>query len=219
MWNIDERYGSIGFHEAKQCALICVDEICEAIKPIRYGLDYINKRDDWDEVKEEINCVLESRIDRSYEAWHASEKEQMFRAVDDVIGDGTLEVPVPDMSRETIYDDEPKTEKEVEAHKECAEIRKAAWKEIQQLIEMSVGVLLDERQAQAIEKDKKVQVLRSKMVYKRKYEISPTDGYRWKKIQAPPQTPQAQLFAGFVGRSTPCPAEPAKRLASFSPLP
>jgi hypothetical protein len=54
MWNIDERYGSIGFHEAKQCALICVDEICEAIKPIRYGLDYINKRDDWDEVKEEI---------------------------------------------------------------------------------------------------------------------------------------------------------------------
>ena len=126
------------------------------------------------EVKEEINCVLESRIDRAYEAWYASEKEQMFRAVDDVIGDGTLEVPVPDMSRETIYDDEPKTEKEVEAHKECAEIRKAAWKEIQQLIEMSVGVLLDERQAQAIEKDKKVQVLRSKMVYKRKYEISPT---------------------------------------------
>jgi hypothetical protein len=61
-------------------------------------------------------------------------------------------------------------------HKECAEIRKAAWKEIQQLIEMSVGVLFDERQAQAIEKDKKVQVLRSKMVYKRKYEISPTDG-------------------------------------------
>ena len=27
MWNIDERYGSIGFHEAKQCALIAVDEL------------------------------------------------------------------------------------------------------------------------------------------------------------------------------------------------
>jgi hypothetical protein len=100
---------------------------------------------------------------------------------------GMLEVPVPDMSRETIYDDEPKTEKEIEAnynvterlkpmhrsahtrrpvsgeaievpyrhtHKECAEIRKAAWKEIQQLIEMSVGVLLDERQADAAERDK-----------------------------------------------------------------
>jgi hypothetical protein len=108
----------------------------------------------------------------------------MFRAVDEVVGDGMLEVPVPDMSRETIYDDEPKTEKEVEAHKECAEIRKAAWKEIQELIEMSVGVLLDEGQAQAVERDKKVKVLRSKMVYKYKYEISPTDGkeyfLKWK---------------------------------------
>jgi hypothetical protein len=36
--------------------------------------------------------------------------------------------------------------------------------------------VLDERQAQVVEKDKKVQVLRSKMVYKRKDEISPTDG-------------------------------------------
>jgi hypothetical protein len=41
---------------------------------------------------------------------------------------------------------------------------------------MNSDMLLDERQSQAIEKDKKVQVLRSKMVYKRKYEISPTDG-------------------------------------------
>lgn len=38
-----------------------------------------------------------------------TEKERIFRAVDEVIGDGMLEVPVPDMSRETIYDDEPKT--------------------------------------------------------------------------------------------------------------
>ena len=108
----------------------------------------------------------------------------MFRAVDEVVGDDMLEVPVPDMSQETIYDDEPKTEKEVEALKECAEIRKATWKEIQQLIEMSVGVLPDERQAQAVERDKKEQVLRSKMVYKHKYDILPTDGkaffLKWK---------------------------------------
>jgi hypothetical protein len=138
------------------------------------------------EVREEINCMLESRIDKAYEAWYANEKETMFRAVDEVVGDGMLEVPVPDMSRETIYDDEPETEKEVEAHKECAEIRKSAWKEIQQLIEMSVGVLLDERQAQTVERDKKVQVLQSKMVCKFKYEISPTDGkeyfLKWKAI-------------------------------------
>ena len=41
-------------NEGIQCALICVDEILQAIKPIRYGLDYINKRDDWEEVKQEI---------------------------------------------------------------------------------------------------------------------------------------------------------------------
>ena len=40
-----------------------------------------------------------------------------------------LEVQVPDMTRETMYDDEPKTEKEVEVHKECSEIRKAACKD------------------------------------------------------------------------------------------
>ena len=28
------------------------------------------------EVKEEINCVFESRIDKAYEAWYASEKER-----------------------------------------------------------------------------------------------------------------------------------------------
>ena len=32
MWNIDERYGSIGFHEAKQCVLVAVDERLKVIK-------------------------------------------------------------------------------------------------------------------------------------------------------------------------------------------
>ena len=136
------------------------------------------------EVREEVNCVLESRIDKAYESWYESEKEKMFRAVDQVLGDGELEVPVPNMDRKPIYDDEPKTEREVETHKECAEIRKAAWKEIQQLIDMSVGVLLDDKQARDLERDKRVQILRSKMVYKRKYQISPTDGkeyfLKWK---------------------------------------
>ena len=128
--------------------------------------------------------MLESRIDNAYEAWYASEKETMFRPVGEVVGGGMLEVPVPDMSRETIYDDEPETEKEVEVHKDCTEIWKAAWKQIQQLIEMSVGVLQDEWQAQAVERDKKEQVLRSKMVYKHKYDILPTNGkayfLKWK---------------------------------------
>lgn len=47
MWNIDERYGSIGFHEAKQCALICLEEL------------FVNntkesKHNYWIDVKEEI---------------------------------------------------------------------------------------------------------------------------------------------------------------------
>jgi hypothetical protein len=50
-------------------------------------------RDVW----EEINCMLESRIDNAYEAWYASEKETMFRPVGEVVGGGMLEVPVPDM--------------------------------------------------------------------------------------------------------------------------
>ena len=44
MWSVEEKYGSIGSHEAKQCALIVVDEI-EAV--IGYQLY-------WQEVREEI---------------------------------------------------------------------------------------------------------------------------------------------------------------------
>ena len=42
------------FEEDKQCALIVVDEILEAIKFLNYGIQYINQREYWDEVKEEI---------------------------------------------------------------------------------------------------------------------------------------------------------------------
>jgi hypothetical protein len=51
MWNIDERYGSIGFHEAKQCALIAVDEIIN----VTVGLNgWIDGFQYWEEVKKEI---------------------------------------------------------------------------------------------------------------------------------------------------------------------
>ena len=50
MWNIDERYGSIGFHEAKECALIAVDEIL-SINSIDKDLEL---SDYWEEVKQEI---------------------------------------------------------------------------------------------------------------------------------------------------------------------
>jgi hypothetical protein len=39
---------------AKQCALIAVEEIMSALTYLPYGLDYLNKISDWQEVKQEI---------------------------------------------------------------------------------------------------------------------------------------------------------------------
>ena len=50
MWNIDERYGSIGFYEAKQCALVAVDEILN-INSVDKDVEL---SDYWEEVKQEI---------------------------------------------------------------------------------------------------------------------------------------------------------------------
>ena len=50
MWNIDERYGSIGFHEAKQCALVAVDEIL-SINTVDKDVEL---SDYWEKVKQEI---------------------------------------------------------------------------------------------------------------------------------------------------------------------
>jgi hypothetical protein len=43
--------------KAKQCALIAVDEIMSALTYLPYGLDYLNKISDWQEVKEEIEAL------------------------------------------------------------------------------------------------------------------------------------------------------------------
>ena len=48
----------INLSDAKQCALIAVDEILDAIKNFHYGLEYLNQRDFWEEVKQEIENVL-----------------------------------------------------------------------------------------------------------------------------------------------------------------
>ena len=39
---------------AKQCALIAVDEIMNALPPFTYGLEFVAKIDYWQEVKQEI---------------------------------------------------------------------------------------------------------------------------------------------------------------------
>ena len=84
---------------------------------------------------------MTERIDEAYERWYRREK--VYRAEDQVVGDGTIEVPVPAMSllkSEVVYDDEPKNQKELERHPEKPAIISSAQKEVQQLIDMQVGV-------------------------------------------------------------------------------
>tara|TARA_R110000868_G_scaffold131781_1_gene342016 strand:- start:300 stop:515 length:216 start_codon:yes stop_codon:yes gene_type:complete len=55
MWNIDERYGSIGFHEAKQCAMIAVNQIIGAIDFDWMEVQNLESEHRyWEQVKEEI---------------------------------------------------------------------------------------------------------------------------------------------------------------------
>ena len=88
-----------------------------------------------------------------------------------------------DTSRDPIYDDEPRNQRELEAHAEKDAILEAAAKEMQALIDMNIGVQLTEAQALEVV-NSGVKILRSKMVYKRKYGISETDGkeyfLKWK---------------------------------------
>ncbi len=65
--------------------------------------------------KEVVHYATTERIDEAYERWYGSEK--VYRAQDLAVGDGTMEVPVPDMSilkSEVVYDDEPKNPEELD---------------------------------------------------------------------------------------------------------
>ena len=57
MHNVEERFGSMGFHEAKQCAIIAVDEIgtlkAESFDELPNPHHYFS-RNYWQEVKQEI---------------------------------------------------------------------------------------------------------------------------------------------------------------------
>ena len=64
MCNIEERFGSVGIYEGKECALIAVDEILEATKTIyKWGggspeklihVEEVKYDTYWQEVKQEI---------------------------------------------------------------------------------------------------------------------------------------------------------------------
>lgn len=57
MCNIEERFGSVGIYEGKECALIAVDEIIKLYNPENYGLEMDTAFESiyyWQEVKKEI---------------------------------------------------------------------------------------------------------------------------------------------------------------------
>ena len=53
-FHIHERVVFMPLPEAKQCALIAVDEILSELTEIPYGLEYLNRLNYWLEVKQEI---------------------------------------------------------------------------------------------------------------------------------------------------------------------
>jgi len=52
---------SLEYEEAMQCALIAVDEVANILCDLPYGLDYINRRDYWEQVKKELEEMMEPR--------------------------------------------------------------------------------------------------------------------------------------------------------------
>ena len=53
-FHIHERVIFMPLPEAKQCALIAVDEILSELTEIPYGLEYLNRLNYWLDVKQEI---------------------------------------------------------------------------------------------------------------------------------------------------------------------
>jgi len=48
---------SLDARDAKQCALIALEEILDALKFMPYGIQYLSARDYFEEVKEEIELL------------------------------------------------------------------------------------------------------------------------------------------------------------------
>jgi hypothetical protein len=71
--------------------------------------------------------------------------------------------------------DEPKNPKELERHPDKPVIISSTQKEVQQLIDMEVGVDQTDEKVRKLQRDPPVRILNSRFVHKRKYEISPVD--------------------------------------------
>ena len=131
--------------------------------------DQLKKNAICNEVSEHLwNIVLE----KAHEAYEKFESRVGKPGDDETSEHGTLSVPVPD-DKPVIYDDEPRNSAEVLKHPEKEAILESARKEMQQMIDMDIGVLLTPGEIQDL-LARGDRILRAKMVYKRKYAISPT---------------------------------------------
>ena len=100
-----------------------------------------------------------------------------------------MEVPVPAMSiskSEVVYDDEPKNPKELDRHPDKQAIMSSAQKEVQQLIDMQVGVQQTDEQVRKLEQDPTVRILNSRFVHR-------------ESIKSLPRTIRSILTSGRVG--------------------
>ena len=82
--------------------------------------------------KEVVHYAMTERIDEAYDHWY--DRGKAYRAEEQVVGDGTMEVPVPAMSllkSEEVYDDEPTNTKELDRHPDKQAIMSSAQKEVQ----------------------------------------------------------------------------------------
>ena len=119
-YDLDGEYEEMDFHELMQVLLMGKQfgdpkfhwgkTRAEVIEEIKVGALAKQK-------KEVVHYAMTERTDEAYERWYGREKA--YRAEEQVVGDGTMEVPVPAMSllkSEVVYDDEPKNPKELDWH-------------------------------------------------------------------------------------------------------
>ena len=141
----------------------------ERVEALKYAALYL-------EMQEELWAAIQTKAcmhsHDAYDRYEESVNEQALNAMTSKQEPGTLHVPVTD-GKAPIYDDEPNNQKELEAHPEKKEILASSAAEMRQLVEMDIGVLQTPQEVDRLIRDG-VKILRSRMIYKRKYALSKT---------------------------------------------
>ena len=147
----------------------CGNTRAERVEALKVAALYLETRE---ELWAAIQTKAEMHAHDAYDRYEETISELVQSALTSTHEPGTLHVPVTD-GKVPIYDDEPNNPKELEAHPEKKEIRASSGAEMRQLIEMDIGVLQSPKQVDELIREG-VKILRSRMIYKRKYALSKT---------------------------------------------